>query len=273
MALSRSIYAERFRDSADFAFGDQSLFQNRGQWRRFFAKRIGSSFDGRVILEVGCFDARYLGRIAAQYPHTAFVGLDWKCKPLCDGAQCISALHLRNVALLRGRAQDVLKIFAELEIDQIWVFHPDPCDRDVELKNRLIREPFMIDVHRVLRDAASSLTIKTDHPGYYQWVLGLLGLPEPQWFQRAYDQTPGSPSAPPAPRLRLRDLMPREQVPPPSEAVRSRFEVTMNSTDYWNDPATLAHCAGQCFSNEVTLFESRFLKKRQPIYSCEMRKK
>ena len=30
--------------------------------------------------------------------------------------------------------------------------------------------------------------LKTDHPGYYQWVLGLLGLEEPASFKEARDQ-------------------------------------------------------------------------------------
>lgn len=268
MTLPRSVYSERLSKFAEFAFGDQAAFGLRGQWRSFFAGRIGPGFDGRVIFEVGCFDAAYLSRIAARFPNTAFVGLDWKCKALYDGAQRVTALGLRNVALLRGRAQDVLRIFAALEVDEIWVFHPDPCARDAELKNRLIAEPFLADVHQVLRGGTSTLSLKTDHPGYYQWVLGLLGLPEPQWFGAAGDAAKSL-----APRVRRRDLMPAEQIPGASEAVRSRFDVTMNSADYWQDPAALAHSAGRCFSGEVTLFETRFVAKRLPIYYLELGKK
>ena len=273
MALPRSVYTERLRDFADFTFGEGSAFQRRGQWRPFFEQRIGPGFDGRVIFEVGCFDAAYLGRIAAKFPNTAFVGLDWKCKAVYDGAQRIAGLGLKNVALLRGRGQDALRIFSPQEVDEIWVFHPDPCARDVELRNRLIGESFLMDVHQVLRDDTSTLSLKTDHPGYYQWVLGLLGLPEPEWFQGAPDPAAIRPSTRPAPRLRARDLMRREQIPDRSAAVRSRFDVTMNSADYWHDPKAMAHSAGRCFFGEATLFESRFVKKRLPIYYLEMRKK
>lgn len=268
MTLPRSVYSERFSNFAEFTFGDQAAFGQRGRWRDFFARRIGPSFDGRIICEVGCFDAVYLSRIAGRFPNTAFVGLDWKCKALYDGAQRIAALGQRNIALLRGRAQDVLSIFAPLEVDEIWVFHPDPCARDAELKNRLIAEPYLADVHQVLRDRTSTLSLKTDHPGYYQWVLALLGLPEPSWFGPATDAAKAV-----TPRVRRRDLMPAHQIPSPSQAVRSRFDVNMNSADYWNDPAALAHTAGRCFSGEVTLFEGRFVTKRLPIYYLELQKK
>ena len=274
MTSSRSIYAQKLHEFADFTFGDQLAFQHRGEWRRFFEERIGPRFDGRVILEIGCFDAAYLSRIAADHPHTAFVGLDWKCKALYDGGQRIAALGQGNIALLRARGQDLLKIFAPFEVNEIWVFHPDPCARDVELKNRLLAEPFLIDVHQVLADSASTLSIKTDHPGYYQWVLALLGLPEPLWFQTALHPAGTNPApSPDAPRVRARDLMPREQIPSPSAAVCSIFNVTMNSSDYWHDPAALAYCAGECFSGELTVFESRFVKKRLPIYFMALQKK
>ena len=274
MTISRSIYGQKLHEFAEFTFGDQGVFQHRGEWRRFFQERIGPSFDGRVILEIGCFDAAYLSRIAANHPHTAFVGLDWKCKALYDGGQRIAALGQRNIALLRARGQDLLKIFAPLEVNEIWVFHPDPCARDVELKNRLLAEPFLMDVHQVLADSASTLSLKTDHPGYYQWVLALFGLPEPLWFQAGHQAAGHQATPSPAPpRLRARDLMPREQIPHPSAAVRAGFNVTMNSPDYWHDPAALAHSAGQCFSGELTLFENRFVTKRLPIYYLALQKK
>jgi tRNA G46 methylase TrmB len=240
MTLPRSVYAPRLRDFAEFVFAGETSFQNSGRWRDLFRQRIGPAFAGRVVFEIGCFDAAYLCRIAAKYPATAFVGLDWKCKAIYDGAQRVASLALRNVALLRGRGQDAPRVFAQREVDEIWVFHPDPCDRDVELKNRLIAQPFLSDVHGILRDHNSTLSLKTDHRGYYQWALNLFGLPGPV---------------------------------SPSPAILHQYQVAMTSADYWHDPAALAHSAGRPFAGEVTLFESRFLKKRLPIYYLEIRKK
>ncbi len=249
MTLPRSIYAEKFRHLADFTFSDQSLGEHRGRWRDWFQRRIGATFDGRLILEIGCFDAAYLRRIARKFPDTAFIGLDWKCKPLYDGARAIADENLRNIALLRGRAQDLPELLAPLELDEIWIFHPDPCDRPVELRNRLMAEPFLLDVHTVLRECTSALTLKTDHLGYYQWTLALLGLPPLPSVETA--------SAP---------------LPQPSQAVQERFAVTMNSPHFWHDPVAQAHAANRCFSGEVTLFESRFVRKKLPIYYLDLRK-
>jgi tRNA G46 methylase TrmB len=268
MTLPRSVYADRLRERSDVALTDHAAFERRSRWREFFRGRIGAGFDGRVTFEVGCFDAAFLCRIAAKHPRTAFVGLDWKAKAILDGAARVADAGLRNVALVRGRGQDVGRIFGDGELDEIWVFHPDPCDRPQELKNRLIAEPFLIDAHAALRGPGSSVAIKTDHPGYYQWVLGLLGLPEPAWFAAARTGTPVAGR-----RVRARDLVRPEEVPPASEAVLERFDVGANAADYWNNSAALAHTAGRAFAGEATLFESRFVAKRLPIYFVELAKR
>ena len=266
----RSKYAHKLHEFEEIAFVDQAAFQHRGRWGEFFQKRIGIHFDGRVIFEVGCFDAAYLCRLAAKNPRTAFIGLDWKCKAIYEGARRITELGLRNVVLLRGRAQEVRRIFADREVDEIWVFHPDPCDRPAELKNRLIAEPFLVDAHSVLRDGTSTLSLKTDHPGYYQWVLGLFNLPEPGWFRAARDLVARPASAP---RVRSRDLCGTADLPTASEAILERFTVTANSADYWNDPGVLAATSTRCFAGEATLFESRFIRKRLPIYFFQIGRK
>jgi tRNA G46 methylase TrmB len=261
----RSIYAGRLGEFPQLAFADHEAFAHRDRWREFFGARIGNAFDQRIIFEIGCSDGDFLSRIAAKFPTTAFIGLDWKFKSLHDAAARVTAMGLQNVALIRGRGQDIGRLFALREVDEIWVFHPDPCDRDVEMKNRLIAEPFLFDAHQVLRDGTSHVCLKTDHPGYYQWTLSLLGLPQPESF--------GSPCAASAPRVRTKGLMKPKDLPPSSEAIRERFAVPITSADYWNDAAALAQTLTRDFAGERTVYEARFARKRFPIYYVELQKK
>jgi len=171
--LPRSNYAAKLGEFSDFVFTEGQAFARAGRWHGYFASRIGSKFDGRVMLELGCSDGTLLTTVAARYPDTAFVGLDWKCKPLHDCASRLVSEGLRNVALLRARGQDVGWIFGEGEVDEIWLFHPDPCDTPVEFKNRLMGDAFLKDAFRVLRNGGF-IALKTDHAGYYQWTVDLL---------------------------------------------------------------------------------------------------
>jgi tRNA (guanine-N7-)-methyltransferase len=171
--LSRSKHAPRLAALSDIARTDSAATEQRGSWRAHFRQRIGPAYDERLILEIGCFDAQLLAAVASDHPTVGFVGIDWKCKPIIDGAEQIAAAGLQNVILLRSRAQDLLQIFAKAELDEIWIFHPDPCDRPRERANRLVNARFLHDARLVLRDSNSFLTIKTDHAEYYQSVLGL----------------------------------------------------------------------------------------------------
>ena len=164
VAARRSAFADRLLEFPDFVFSDGREFLHRGRWREFFAARIGDSSDGRVIFEIGCNDAGLLAAVAAKYPTTAFIGIDWKARALHAAAERVAAAELRNVALLHGRAQDIRRLFADGELDEVWVFHPEPLDNPRELPNRLIAEPFLIDVHHTLRDGGP-LVLKTDHCG------------------------------------------------------------------------------------------------------------
>lgn len=173
VAARRSVFADRLLDFPELVFSDGREFQRRGAWRDFFTGRIGEAFDSRIIFDIGCNDAGLLATVAAKHPATAFVGIDWKCRALHAAAARVAEAGLRNVALLHGRAQDIGRIFAAGEIDEAWVFHPEPCDNPRELNNRLLREPFLIDVHGALRESGA-FVLKTDHRGYFESVLELL---------------------------------------------------------------------------------------------------
>jgi tRNA G46 methylase TrmB len=169
----RSVFADRLLPFRDFTFSDGAEFERRGAWRGFFASRLGGAFDGRVIFEIGCNDGALLARVAARHPASAFIGIDWKCRALHTAAERIAGDRLSNVALLHGRAQEIGRFFAADELDEIWIFHPDPCDKPNELRNRLFAEPFLLDAHRVMRRGAR-LILKTDHRGYFDASLAEL---------------------------------------------------------------------------------------------------
>lgn len=261
----RSAHAAKLDSLGDVAVRTEMALARRGRWAEAFRERIGPSFDGRITFEVGCFDAAFLCGVAAEHPRTAFIGLDWKCKAVCDGAEHVARQGLNNVLLLHGRAQDLPALFAASELSEIWVLHPDPCDKPKELPNRLLAPPFLAAAHEALAPQGH-VVVKTDHPGYYQWLLALLGLPEPEWFDVS-KRTPASP------KLRVADLVRRRDLPAASGAVTSQFEVAANSPDYWADPAIRASAEPRAFAGMRTHFERRYLAKRLPIYYLELRRR
>jgi tRNA (guanine-N7-)-methyltransferase len=256
----RSVFADKLKEFESFAFGDESTTSHRGNWRSHFRERkdnspplaggVGgggerkdeglrikdesiSSFiphPSSLLLEIGCYDAQFLARIAAKHPNTNFIGLDWKARPLYLGAQQIADQQLSNLSLLRARAQDLTAIFADGELDEIWLLHPEPCDRENERANRLMSEPFLFDVHRLL-SRGGRLVLKTDHREYFESTLALSRSP----------------------------------------AIAKRFAIEFDSSDFWNDADLQRATPHLRLAGERTFYESRFVRKKQPIYFVTMR--
>jgi hypothetical protein len=62
-------------------------------------------------------------------------------------------------------------------------------------------------------------------------------------------------------------------LPSRSEAAIERFAISTHSADFWNDDAARSTSAARCFAGEVTPFEARFVRKRQPIHYVELTKR
>ena len=257
MTPGHSRYADRLGEFGDLIAAGGT---RAGGWTNWFAGRLGPRFDGRVYCEVGCGDGDLLCAAAGEHPTAAFVGVDWAFKAVHAAADRAGRAGLANVGLVRGRGQDVARWFGPSELAGLWVFHPDPVDRD----GRLIGEPFLLSVHPLL-GPGGTIAIKTDHPGYYQWVGAILGRPSPGWFVDDDASRVG-----PAPRVRRRDVEPPASLPPFSPEVARRFAVTADVADYWHDPRAAAAARGQPYADLATPFERRYRAKRLPIYYVEL---
>jgi tRNA G46 methylase TrmB len=256
------------------AAGGDDCFTLRGRWAAHFRDRLSDRFPRRIVLEVGCADAKFLATVAARHPDVGFVGLDWKFKQIHDGAARLQAAGLKNVMLLRGRAADLPRIFAPGEIDEAWVFHPEPCDEPKQRANRLVTGPFLQMLAPLLRDDTATVAIKTDHVGYFQWVLGVMGEPAPPAITAALHAAATAAPMPTGwPNIRLRELLAADDVPARSPAAMAHFVVTAVSADFWNDHPVLARVSGCCYANLQTPFEQRFVQKHRPIYFVELCKR
>lgn len=178
----RSVFADKLREFA-FVWGDDDVFRHAGQWRARFPRVFQRSSDAATLvrsplyLEIGCNNADFLARVAMKHPQIDFVGVDWKARPLYLGAQHIAEQSLANIALLRARAQELDRVFAPGELDEIWLFHPDPFDSDKDRPMRLMSPSFLHAVSRVLRPGGR-FVLKTDHREYFEATRTLLAAVE-----------------------------------------------------------------------------------------------
>lgn len=265
-------YSEKLKEFSDFVFDGAVLKDS--DWLSFFENRMARRSQ-RSILEIGCSNARFLSQIATVHPQVDFIGVDWKFKVLYKGATFVAKEKLRNVALIRGRAQLLMNWFCEGDLDEIWIFFPDPWPKTTQTKNRLIQEGFLLEADRLLKPGGK-IYFKTDHPGYFQWVLALLGVEAPVLsdYDKLIQRTSGEKNRR-AKQYYYRRVE-KTNLPKTSNAVLERFKLTKLSADFWGKDsggATLfSKSDAPLFIDHKTLFEEVFLKDSLPIYFCEITK-
>src|SRR4051794_4525191 len=116
-------YADRIREFDAFVLNEPDTgrhFRASGDgWREHFTTRMGAAPE-RLVLEIGCSNAEFLTTLAKAHPKVAFIGMDWKFKIIYKGATRVVREKLGNVALIRGRAQELGTMIGPGELDEIW---------------------------------------------------------------------------------------------------------------------------------------------------------
>ena len=143
-------------------------FQYKGKWNGSFFKK-----EQPLVLELGCGKGEYSVYLAQQYPEKNFIGVDIKGARFWVGAKESLALGLNNVAFLRTQIELIEDVFAQDEIDEIWITFPDPQIKYKRTKHRLTNPAFLNRYRHILKPEGR-IHLKTDSEFLHGYTLGLL---------------------------------------------------------------------------------------------------
>jgi tRNA (guanine-N7-)-methyltransferase len=121
-------------------------------------------------LEIGVGNGEFLAHHASLHPERCVLGIERKFKPLVQSLKRAQRAELNNAALLRYQAGHLEDIFAPEELNNIYLFFPDPWPKTKHHKNRLVNDRFLKSTFTLQR-ANSRFEIKTDNDEYYEWIL------------------------------------------------------------------------------------------------------
>lgn len=143
-------------------------FKLKGNWRSIFFKN-----DNPLVLELGCGKGEYSVNLAKAYPERNFLGIDIKGARFWRGAKTALEEDLTNVGFLRTQIELVDHLFAENEVDEIWITFPDPQIKYKRTKHRLTNPEFLQKYRKILRPEGV-IHLKTDSEFMHGYTLGLL---------------------------------------------------------------------------------------------------
>tara|TARA_R110002073_G_scaffold216229_2_gene376475 strand:- start:41474 stop:42145 length:672 start_codon:yes stop_codon:yes gene_type:complete len=142
-------------------------FTHKGKWHSFFRN------NNPIVLELGCGKGEYTVALAEKNPEKNFIGIDIKGARFWRGAKTALEDGLENVAFIRTQIELIDYIFAENEVDEIWITFPDPQIKYKRTKHRMTNQDFLKKYHRVLKENGI-VNLKTDSEFMHGYTLGLL---------------------------------------------------------------------------------------------------
>ncbi len=119
-----------------------------------------------LVLEIGFGRGEFLLSLAASAPERAYVGVEVSFKRTLKMARKVARAKLRNVRLLEGRAESLVReLFDESSLAEIWINFSDPWPKARHAHRRLIQPGFVADAARRL-EPGGVLYVATDDVPY-----------------------------------------------------------------------------------------------------------
>lgn len=142
-------------------------FKWKGKWADFFGN------NNPIVLELGCGKGEYTVGLATRHANKNHIGIDIKGARFWRGAKTALEGNLANVAFLRTQIELVDLLFAENEVDEIWITFPDPQIKFKRTKHRMTNPEFLAKYRKILRPGGL-VNLKTDSEFMHGYTLGLL---------------------------------------------------------------------------------------------------
>jgi tRNA (guanine-N7-)-methyltransferase len=143
-------------------------FPLKGNWAGNFFKN-----DKPLVLELGCGKGEYSVGLAKADPERNFLGIDIKGARFWRGAKTALEEGMDNVGFLRSQIELVDHLFAENEVDEIWITFPDPQIKYKRTKHRMTNTEFLQKYKKILKPEGV-VNLKTDSEFMHGYTLGLL---------------------------------------------------------------------------------------------------
>ena len=149
---------------ASSPFCIQNPAEHRGQWKKLL------NSPAPIHLEIGMGKGRFLMDMAARHPDIQYIGVERYTSVLLRAVQKMDELKLPNVHFICEDAARLPEVFAQAEIDRIYLNFSDPWPKDRHAKRRLTSRQFLARYDQVLK-SDGIIEFKTDNRPLFDFSL------------------------------------------------------------------------------------------------------
>ncbi|MCC8025036.1 MAG: tRNA (guanosine(46)-N7)-methyltransferase TrmB [Clostridium sp.] len=144
----------------------------RGNWAGVFGNA------NPLEIEVGMGKGRFIMELAALNPDINYIGIERYSSVLLRGLQKRAGLDLSNIYFMCVDAREMADIFAQGEVERIYLNFSDPWPKDRHAKRRLTSEAFMAIYDKIL-SPEGTVEFKTDNRELFEYSLE--SIPSAGW--------------------------------------------------------------------------------------------
>jgi tRNA (guanine-N7-)-methyltransferase len=196
---SKNPYAGKSQVFEGTLFMDNGTETHAGHWRDHFPEsKLDPKAKGRELhVELGCNGGHVTLEWAARNPEARFIGVDWKFKQIYLGMEKAFKRGIKNLLFFRANLERLRYMFGEGEVDRLYLYFPDPWPKKSQWKNRSVNAASLRAWASIMKPGAGIFHIKTDHAGYFDWMLEALQSNLDVWevIEQTRDLHSGNPQA------------------------------------------------------------------------------
>lgn len=154
------------------AFSEERAGRWKGLWQRdVFKRQQEVGLPGRPLdLEIGTGNGTFFAAQAKANPGRDLIGIELKYKPLIQSIRRALREGAMNAVVIRYHAFNIEDLFAENELNDVFIHFPDPWVAPRKPKNRVVGQ-LVLEKLFEMQKSGSALNFKTDSREYFLWAM------------------------------------------------------------------------------------------------------
>ena len=146
-----------------FTVSEDSLESLKGLWKKTYGGK-------KLFVEIGMGKGRFIMEMAKRNPEYLFIGIEKYSSVLLRALEKQEEEQLPNLMLVRMDAENIGAVFAEGEIDGIYLNFSDPWPKDRHAHRRLTSDRFLAR-YKPIMSSDAIIEFKTDNIDLFEFSL------------------------------------------------------------------------------------------------------